>query len=101
MATEESVNYYRSLMASPRPRTYFVGQAPDEPTEQWHFGAVEDDDELVVIRQLTIEGDGTRHAYSADHIEDTWGFLTDQPLDDFEYLSPSTADAFNAAWDAH
>ena len=100
MATEESVGYYQALQASARPRTYLCGDAPDVPAERWYFEAVEDGGEVIVIRQLVIEGDGTRHAYSADHIEDAWGFLTDQPLDGSEGLSACRAEEFHAAWNS-
>lgn len=98
MATEESVGYYQPLQASTRPRTYLCGDAPDVPTERWYFEAVEDGGELIAIRQLVIEGDGTRHAYSADHIEDDWGFLTDQSLNGSEALSACSPEDFHVAW---
>ena len=102
VAVEESVEYYRSLQSSSRTRRYFLAHAPDHPTERWYFEAVEDNGELVAIRQLVIEGDGSRHSYSADHMEDEWGFLTDQPLDDSideGLVSVCTEDTFKAAWD--
>lgn len=92
--------YFAALDASARSRSYWAGASPDDPDEWWYFEAVEDGGEIVVIRQVTIERDGQRHAYSADHIDDGWGFLTDQPLvpQESEDLGPCTAERFRAAW---
>lgn len=48
-----------------------------------------------------IESDGTRHAYSARHLGDDWGFLSEATVDDFiEELSVLTREEFLAAWEA-
>ena len=54
----------------------------------------------IAIRQLTVGGDGSRHAYSADHLEDEWGFLTDQPIEPNESIAMKAIPAsdFDAAW---
>jgi hypothetical protein len=93
--------YFAELEASSRPRTCWAGASPEDPTEWWYFEAVEDAGEVVAIGQVTIDRAGGRHAYSADHLEDDWGFLTDQALapEGFEGLGPCSAQRFHAAWD--
>lgn len=98
MVEPDVIQYYRDLEASERERRYFYGTSPEDDRELWLFEVVEDRGELVVIRQLTIEANGTRHRYSADHMEDDWGFLTDQPIDYADELSTCTADDFERAW---
>lgn len=100
MATEETVRYYLALQGSSRPRTYLRGPSPDDLAERWYFEAVEDDGKLIAIRQLTVEADGTRRAYSPEHIEDEWGFLTDQPIGRADQLSICSSAEFRAAWEA-
>jgi hypothetical protein len=95
---EEAIRYYLELEQSARPRRHLRGRSPDDEREQWYFEVLEDEGELIAVRQLTIEADGTRHRYSPQHLEDGWGFLTDQPIDPTDELSPCTADEFNAAW---
>ena len=91
MATQESIECYLALDRSDRPRTYLFGPSPDDERELWYFEAVDDNGALIAIRQLTIGADGTRHAYSPQHIEDEWGFLTDQPIDYADELTPCDA----------
>jgi hypothetical protein len=55
---------------------------------------------LIAIRQLTIGADGTRHAHSPQHIEDEWGFLTDQPIDYADELTPCDGAQFRQIWEA-
>jgi hypothetical protein len=100
VATEETVRYYLALQGSSRPRTYLWGRSPEDPAERWYFEAVEDDGKLIPIRQLTVEADGTRLAYSPEHIDDGCGFLTDQPITHADELSICSADDFRAAWEA-
>jgi hypothetical protein len=66
----------------------------------WYFEAVEDRGQLVAIRQLTVEADGTRHRYWADRLEDDWGFLTDQPLapQESDGLEAVSAEQFRQVW---
>ena len=66
MASDETVEYYRRLQQSSRARDYWVGISPDDEAERWFFETIEDDDEFVVVRQLTVEADGTRRQYSVD-----------------------------------
>ncbi len=90
------------LVRTSLPRSHWGGVSPDDPAERWFFEAVEDAGELVAIRQLTVESDGTKHVYSAEHLDDEWGFLTDQPLrpDESDGLLPISAETFQAAWDS-
>lgn len=87
MPSDEVVEYYRALQQSGCARGYWVGISPDDDAERWLFETVEDGEELVVVRQLTVGTDGTRRQYSVDHFEDEWGFLTDQPLDPADELT--------------
>ena len=98
MASDETVEYYRRLQQSSRARDYWVGISPDDEAERWFFETIEDDDEFVVVRQLTVEADGTRRQYSVDHFVDAWGLLTDQPLDPGDDLTHCSKDEFEAAW---
>jgi hypothetical protein len=100
VASEASLEYYLALDRSDRPRTYLFGPSPDDTHELWYFEAVDDNGALIAIRQLTIEADGTRHAYSPQHIEDEWGFLTDQPIDYADELSSCSAEQFRQIWEA-
>jgi hypothetical protein len=99
VATQASIEYYLALDRSDRPRTYLFGPSPDDERELWYFEAVEDNGVLVAIRQLTIGADGTRHAYSPQHVEDAWGFLTDQPIDYADELTPCDAEQFRQIWE--
>jgi hypothetical protein len=94
--------YVERLTASSLPRSHWAGVSTENPSEHWFFESVEDQGELVAIRQLTVESDGRRHAYTAKHLDDEWGFLTGQPLRpaESEDLQPISAEAFQAAWGA-
>jgi hypothetical protein len=100
VATQASIEYYLALDRSDRPRTCLFGPSPDDERELWYFEAVDDNGALIAIRQLTIGADGTRHAYSPQHIEDEWGFLTDQPIDYADELTPCDAAQFRQIWEA-
>jgi hypothetical protein len=93
--------YYRRLTASTAPRQHWCGASPDDPNEIWYFETVVDDAKHIAIRQLTVTEDGVRHAYSVDHLDDEWGFLTDQPVvpEESEGLAPISAADFEAAWE--
>ena len=65
----------------------------------WFFEVAPDG---TVTRQMETYDDGTVLQYHANHIEDTFGFLTDQPLDHSEYRPFAISrDEFEAAWTAH
>lgn len=100
VVTQASIEYYLALDRSDRPRTYLFGPSPDDERELWYFEAVDDNGALIAIRQLTIGADGTRHAYSPQHIEDEWGFLADQPIDCADELTPCDATQFRQIWEA-
>lgn len=100
MASQASIEYYLALDRSDRPRTYLFGPSPDDERELWYVEAVDDNGALIAIRQLTIGADGTRHAYSPQHIEDEWGFLTDQPIDYADELTPCDGAQFRQIWEA-
>lgn len=90
--------YFRSLVESERPRSYWTGIAPDDPFERWLFETVEDEGQTVAIRQIAVRGDRSL-GYSADHLEDEDGFLTDQALEPAEWgLAASDADTFEREW---
>ena len=98
MIPDGVARYYAELDSSPRPRKYFVGRAPDDDLERWLFEVVEDNGELIALRQLTVGADGTRRAYSPQHLEDGWGFLTDQPITDADQLDTCSREEFYAVW---
>jgi len=85
---------------SDRRRGYWFGLAPDDAEERWYFEAVQDTDgRWIAVRQLTILGDGSRRAYSVDHLEDESGFLTDAPLEPEESgLDEIAADEWQRVW---
>ena len=99
MVVEEVIQYYRALTRSDRERVYLAGISPDDDKERWYFEAVRDRNELVAIRQITVEADGTRHCYWAEHMEDDWGGLTDQAIDYEDQLRQCAEAEFLAAWD--
>ena len=81
------------------PRFYWSGPSPEDPDEMWFFETVIDNGQHIAIRQVTIERDGTRHAYSVDHLEDEWGFLTDRAVEpeSSDGLEPTTSAKLDAA----
>jgi hypothetical protein len=97
VVVEGVIEYYRQLERSDHPRVHLLGRAPED--EWWYFEAVEVDRELIAIRQVTIEANGTGHRYSADHIEDEWGFVTDHAIDYSEQLERCTPPVFQDAWE--
>ena len=93
-----NIEYIRGLDESPRAPSYF--RFPDRGLDghEHFFKVVEDDDELVVVRQIDKSQDGT-HRYWWQAREDDAGFLTDQPLrPDVEGLIPISADEFESHW---
>jgi hypothetical protein len=73
--------------------------SPDDENEQWFFETVEDNGQCIAIRQLAVESDGTRHAYSPERLEDDHGFLTDQPVRPAEWgFNAISREAWDAAW---
>jgi hypothetical protein len=99
VVVEGVIAYYRELELSCRPRIHLMGRSPDDTNEWWFFEAVEVGGELIAIRQVTIEASGAGHRYSADHIEDDWGGLTDQAIDYEDQLERCAQSIFEDAWD--
>ena len=99
MATAEYVTHFLALQESSRARVYLFGSSPEDPAELWYFEAVDDGGNRIAIRQLTVEADGSRHAYSPQHMEDEWGALTDQPIDFANQLSACSAEDFFVVWE--
>ena len=92
-----NIEYIRSLDESSRVPRYFHSDRSMDGHEDF-FKAVEDDGELVVVRQIVIGPEGT-HRYWWRVREDEEGFLTDQPMPpDVEGLLPISADEFEAHW---
>lgn len=96
MVTEEVHQYYLNLERSSRPRTYYLHVGAD--ARRWYLEAVQDGGETVPIRQLVVEADGTKHAYSAGHLDDDWGGLRDQPIGDAERLTEIGGADFAEQW---
>lgn len=90
--------YLRTLVGSDRERSCWTGASPDNPNELWFFEAVEVDGHIIAIRQIAVGGERSL-GYSADHLEDELGFLTDQPLKpDAWGLSISDPASFEHEW---
>lgn len=69
---------------------------PDWGHTVWYFQL---DDERYPERQLEIYASGDALAYDGEHVDDEYGGLGDQPLDDEEWLAfEITAEEFETAW---
>ena len=56
----------------------------------------------TVTRHMEVYDNGSVLQYHAHHIEDAFGFLTDQPLDHSEYAPFSISrQEFETAWTSH
>jgi hypothetical protein len=89
----------RELDGSEAPRRHWRGH--DESGGLWLFETVEEAGEQWVIRQLEITTDRRVRKYWWKHVEDAHGFLTDQPLELWEFgMTELPAEAFQQIWDA-
>ncbi len=87
----------RALDESSNPRAYWRGL--DEDGGEWLFESVVDDDgRRIVVKQLEVTPDGSVKRYWWRHLEDSDGFLTDQPIDEHWDVTPISADEFAAHW---
>lgn len=65
----------------------------------WFFEAAPDG---TVTRHMEAYDDGTVLQYHANHIEDAFGFLADQPLDHVEFRPFAISrEEFESAWASH
>ncbi|MER5999657.1 hypothetical protein ABT120_13870 [Nonomuraea angiospora] len=88
----------RQLAESDVPRRYW--HLGDEDGRAWLFESVEGDGlEQWAIRQVLVGADRTARRYWWRHLQDEYGFLTDQPLEVWE-LAEITEQAFEAVWEA-
>ncbi|GAA3164646.1 MULTISPECIES: hypothetical protein [Streptomyces] len=93
----ETVAYYRALDENATVRRHF--RHADEDGGLWHFEAVPDRGELIVVKQAELTPAGRLHRYSWQHLEDDHGFLTDQPIDlDEDPVEAVPAEEFQQAW---
>lgn len=67
----------------------------DWGTSWWYF---ETNDELVVIRQLTLFGNGKVLKYDNDHLEDKFGGLAEQPLEETGEMLAIEGSEFEKIW---
>jgi hypothetical protein len=89
-----SMAYYKRRWDEDRGDDYAAWGCSD-----WFFEAAPDG---TVTRHMENYDDGTVLQYHANHIEDVFGFLTDQPLDHAEYRPFAISrDEFEAAWASH
>ncbi|GLW06438.1 hypothetical protein Misp01_15680 [Microtetraspora sp. NBRC 13810] len=89
----------RELDASAEPREHWQGKDGDGGL--WLFETVESEGEYWVVRQVEITAGRRVRKYSWRHIEDDHGFLTDQPLELWEFgMTRLTAEVFEQLWDA-
>ncbi|MEU3710293.1 hypothetical protein [Streptomyces catenulae] len=95
--TAETVAYYRALDEHATARHHF--RHADEDGGLWHFEAVHDRGELVVIKQAELTPTGQLHRYDWQHLEDDHGFLTDQPIDlEADPVEAIPAEEFQRVW---
>ncbi|MEU7179049.1 MULTISPECIES: hypothetical protein [Streptomyces] len=93
----ETVAYYRALDESATLRHHF--RHADEDGGLWHFEAVHDRGELIVIKQAELTSTGQLHRYSWQHLEDGHGFLTDQAIDlEEDPVEAIPAEEFQQVW---
>ncbi|MFF1659217.1 hypothetical protein [Streptomyces sp. NPDC058255] len=93
----ETVAYFRALDERATLRHHFRGA--DEEGGLWYFEAVPDRGELVTIKQAELTSAGQLHRYSWEHLEDEYGFLTDQAIDPEEDpLEAIPAEEFQQVW---
>jgi hypothetical protein len=72
----------------------------DEDGRAWLFESVEGDNrEQWAVRQVEVGADRGARRYWWRHLQDEYGFLTDQPLEVWE-LTEITPEAFEAVWEA-
>jgi hypothetical protein len=90
--------YFRSLVESERARSYWTGIAPEDPGERWFFETIQDEGRSIAVRQIAVSPDRSL-GYSADHLEDEHGFLTDQPVEPMAFgLDAVDAATFERVW---
>ncbi|MEU6781782.1 hypothetical protein ABZ912_21480 [Nonomuraea angiospora] len=88
----------RQLAESDAPRHYW--HLGDDDGRAWLFESVEGDGaEHWAIRQVLVGADRAARRYWWRHLQDEYGFLTDQPLEVWE-LTEITEQAFEAVWEA-
>ncbi|MEV0994205.1 hypothetical protein [Nonomuraea sp. NPDC050202] len=88
----------RQLAESDTPRHYW--HMGDEDGRAWLFESVEGDNrEQWAVRQVEVGADRGARRYWWRHLQDEYGFLTDQPLEVWE-LTGITPEAFEAVWEA-
>ncbi|MFD6826624.1 hypothetical protein ACFWC5_40790 [Streptomyces sp. NPDC060085] len=93
----QSVAYFRSLDEGATLRYHF--HHADEEGGLWYFEAVPHRGELIAIKQAELTQAGRLHRYSWEHLEDEYGFLTDQALDPGEEpLKAIPAEEFQQVW---
>ena len=90
--------YLRKLEESRRPRTHWRGVDPDDTQAEWLFETVEESGEHVAVKQVIVEPNGAVHRYSWERLEDSVGFLTDQPVKSGEGLEVIPGDDFARRW---
>ncbi|MBB6552434.1 hypothetical protein [Nonomuraea rubra] len=88
----------RQLAESDAPRHYW--HLGDEDGRAWLFESVEGDHrEQWAVRQVEVGADRGARRYWWRHLQDEYGFLTDQPLEVWE-LTEITPETFEAVWEA-
>ncbi|MEV0612658.1 hypothetical protein AB0I81_04970 [Nonomuraea sp. NPDC050404] len=88
----------RQLAESDVPRQYW--HMGDEDGRAWLFESVEGDGgEQWAVRQVEVGADRGARRYWWRHLQDEYGFLTDQPLDVWE-LTEIPRESFEAVWEA-
>ena len=88
------MNYYKRRWDEDR-----GDEHSDWGCSDWYFEVAPDGG---VVRQMEVYDSGTVLQYSNEHVEDEFGMLADQPLDDDEYRSFSISrEQFENAWGSY
>jgi hypothetical protein len=96
-ALAETAARYRRLDEEATERRYFRYEDEEQGLSLWE--AVPYENELVAIKQVQVEPNGTVSRYWWQRMEDARGFLTDQPLyPEEEGFVPISVDEFRRYW---
>jgi hypothetical protein len=89
-----AMHYYQRRWDEDRGDEYAAWGCSD-----WYFEAAPDG---TVVRQMEVYDNGAALQYHANHIEDTYGGLSEAALDHVEFSAFAIArEDFEAAWLAH
>ncbi len=82
-------------------KRYWAETTGEESTNDWGTSTYyfETDNELNVVRQMQVFEKGHILKYNEDFLEDQFGMLSDQPLDEIEFEEfKISQEEFNILW---